>query len=574
MFANQNLAINGSAITDMSVKPFTKEAMIPAQQGLLDSSILLSSFVNLDPMRNMVMLQNSWDKQVMKKTSFANSIYNKVVSSQSILEVNGQDGGFKYKMAVETDNCLRTVEDTSDQSPDGYLGADGTSFRVVFNKKVAPFQAVTVDKAYGDFLYVAEYPEPLYVGNGYEHHLILIGSESDPNKVFPKNLAGADVVYQVASNSYIAEYSEKLGIPHLPDSTNYIECEFKLGSGQGAESEITGKANSYKLQTGYTTADTQAYLQELNKYGLNDTPLVAVQAQKANGSTLNSAADVMELLTIRSFNERFNSSLMFMTPAKISTSKGVIEFNEGLWQQMRRGKIFTYNKKGGFTLSDLVSVRNYVYKYNDSDVEDTYLHIEAGSELADNIERIISENAYKQVTNIAPLLGADRVMNSSPITGSWDALDVGVVKFNSAYLPGVGKLTVGKDKTLDYLDGYSDPRVNGINPGGKSHTTYSGYIFDVTDQKFSNNGKLPEGTRAVGGEFTAKSNVYLVRPEKDAIVWGRRNGRYSSRKASDVASAGNLMNEEFWIYGFGAMWMPDPSKFVMIELKNRYSGIR
>jgi hypothetical protein len=34
------------------------------------------------------------------------------------------------------------------------------------------------------------------------------------------------------------------------------------------------------------------------------------------------------------------------------------------------------------------------------------------------------------------------------------------------------------------------------------------------------------------------------------------------------------MGEGFFIYGFGAMWMPDPSKFVMIELKNRNSGIR
>lgn len=574
MFSNQNLALNGSAITNMSVAPITKADMIPAQQGLLDSSIMLTSFVELDPMRNTILLQNQWDKQVMRKTSFANSIYSKVVSRDAVLEVNGQDGGFRYKMAVETDNCLRTVEDTSDQSPDGYLGGDGTSFRVVLNKKLAPFQTVAVDKAYGDFLYVAESPEPLYVGHGYEHHFILLGSENDSKKVFSATFVQADVVYQVTSNSYITEYSEKLGIPHLPDSTNYIECEFKLGSGQGAESEITGKADSYKLQTGYTTADTQKYLSELASAGVEETPLAIIQASYTNGRTVTSAADVMELLTIRSFNERFNSSLMFMSPAKISTSKGVIEFNEGLWQQMRRGKIFTYNKKGGFTVADLVAVRNYVYKYNDSRIEDTFLNIDAGTELTNNIESIIANNAYSQVNNIAPLLGAQRVMDSSPITGSWDAMNVGVVKFESAVIPGVGKLTVTRDSSLDFLDGHSDPRVGGINPGGKDHTTYSGYIFDVTDQRYSNNGKLPDGTRSVGGETQAKSNVYLVRPEKNPIVWGRRNGRYSSRKASDIAAAGKLMNEEFFIYGFGAMWMPDPSKFVMIELKNRMSGIR
>ena len=117
MYSNKNLAINGAAITNMSVAPVRGEQMIQAQQGYLDSSILLSSFVELDPMRNMIMLQNKWDEQVVKRTSFASSIYKKVVGSNATLNVNGQDGGFKYKMAIETDNCFRTVEDTSDQSP-------------------------------------------------------------------------------------------------------------------------------------------------------------------------------------------------------------------------------------------------------------------------------------------------------------------------------------------------------------------------------------------------------------------------------------------------------------------------
>jgi hypothetical protein len=34
------------------------------------------------------------------------------------------------------------------------------------------------------------------------------------------------------------------------------------------------------------------------------------------------------------------------------------------------------------------------------------------------------------------------------------------------------------------------------------------------------------------------------------------------------------MGESFWIYGFGALWMPDPSKFVQISLKHKMGGIR
>ena len=567
MFSNQNLAINGAAITDMSTAMFPKDKLIAAQQGAFDSSILLSSILNLDPNKGMLLLQTAWDKQVMKKESFASSVYRRVVTSNAVLNVNGQDGRFKYKMAIETDNCLRTVDDTSDQSPDGFVGVDGSSFEITLNKKLSPYQTLTVDKAFGQYLMVDDV-EAEYVGYGYRHRVKLVGAEDDVNLAYPIEFLKNDVTYHVASNSYIAEYSEKLGIPHLPESSNYMEAEFKLGSGQGAEHWFTGKADSYKMNTGYTTADTQKYLQEVVGMGLDsDNPLALIQASTTTG-VINTVADLLEILTIRSFNKRFNSSLMFMPAAKISTSKGVIEFNEGLWQQMRKGKIFKYNKKGGLTESDLVAVRNYVYKYNDSRVEDTRLRIEAGSELTYNIERIIAKHAQNQLNFLAPILGSDRPFATHPVSGALNALVVAPVKFAEAPIPGVGMLSVTMDSSLDHIND-ADVRTRGINPGGKDHTTYSGYIWDVTDQTFSSNATLPEGTTAVGGETMAQSNVYLVRPERNAVVWGRENGRYSSKKASDVVASHKLMAEGFFIYGFGAMWMPDPSKFVMIELKNK-----
>jgi hypothetical protein len=570
MFSNQNLAINGSAITDISTAMFPKEKLIAAQQGAFDSSTLLTTILNLDPNKGMLLLQTAWDKQVMNKQSFASSIYRRVVTSNAVLNVNGQDGRFKYKMSIETDNCLRTVDDTSNQSPDGYVGVDGSTFKIVLNKKLSPFQTLTIDKAFGQYLMVEDV-EATYLGYGYEHVVKLVGSQDDINAAYPTNLLENDVTYYVASNSYITEYSEKLGIPHLPETSNYMEAEFKLGSGQGAEHWFTGKADSYKMNTGYTTADTQKYLQEVVSMGLDaENPLALIQASTTTG-TITTVSDLLEILTIRSFNKRFNSSLMFMPAAKESTSKGVIEFNEGLWQQMRRGIIFKYNKRGGFTESDLVAVRNYVYKYNDSNVEDTFLRIDAGSELTFNLERIIAKHAQAQLNFLAPILGADRPFAQHPVTGALNALVVAPVKFAEAMIPGVGRLSVTKDTSLDHIND-ADIRARGINPGGKDHTTYSGYIWDVTDQTFSSNATLPEGTKAVGGEMTAQHNVYLVRPERNAVVWGRENGRYSSRKASDVIASSKLMAEGFFIYGFGAMWMPDPSKFVMMELKNK-SGL-
>jgi hypothetical protein len=570
-FSNQNLQINGASVIGFDAIKKDEASLLVAQQGFQDVSTL-SSFIELDPMRNMLLMESAWDKKVVKRTSFADSIYRDAVSSNAVLEVNGQDGGFRYKMAIETDNCMKTVEDTSSQAADGYVGADGTSFRIVLNKQLSPFTPISCDMAFGDVLIVDD-QDVTFLGYGFEHWVKLVGSEEDRSKVYPASLLQNDVMYKEVANSYIAEYSERLAKVHMPGGTNYLECEFKLGSGQGVETWFTGKADSIKLLPGYTTADTDAYLKEIQMMGRDaDSEVIAAISQVSN-RTITTIANLLEMLAIKHFNEKFNTSLMFMVGSKISTSKGSLEFNEGLWRQMRRGKIVNYNKKGGAELPDLQTLRNYVHKYNNSRVEDTHLKMKAGSELYNNLERIIQQHAGTQMTALAPLMGTERRTEQRIVNGPLDELTVELVRFKSVVLPGVGKFEAIRDTTLDYISG-TDVRRKGVNPGGKDFTTYSGIIWDVTDQMYSNNATLPEGTKAVGGETTARQNVYLVRPERSAVVWGRENGRYNSQKASDIIASSKTMHESYFMYGFGAMWLTDPSKFVMLELKERYGAIR
>lgn len=573
MFTNINPAFNGAPITDVSVAPFQEKQIIAAQKGDFDSSTLLSTFLQLNPQKNMMLLQSKWDEQVMKRNTFSATLYNKVVMNKQVITVNGNDGGsFKYKIAVETDNCMRTTDDTSYQAVDGYVGADGTSFLITLNRKVSPGQTISTNPL-EDLNLVVTRDEVDYLSHGYQHRVVLLGSKEDSNKVYPAYLLKADVTYSVGSGSYFNEYGEELANTHFPASTNYMECEFRLGSGQGYEHWFTGKANSYKMQTGYTTADTQNYLADLYNDGYDGDKMLSIRATMANGTKKDYIADVLEMMTIKAFNKSFSKSLMFMTGAKYSDVKGSLEFNEGVWQQLRRGKIYKYNQKGGFTLSDIVQVRNYVYLNNDSVIEETFLNIDAGSELYTNLESIIQYHANKQIVQIAPLLGSSRVLPDNPVTGSLTDLRIAPVKFSQATLPGVGEFRATRDTSLDRISDEIDIRQRGINPGGKDYTTYSGFVWDVTDQKYSNNAKFPEGTTPVGGETRVAHNMYLVQPEKP-LYWGRDNGRYSSQKVSDIVSSKNLMGEGFWIYGFGAMWIPDPSKIVMIELKQRSGGIR
>jgi hypothetical protein len=104
-----------------------------------------------------------------------------------------------------------------------------------------------------------------------------------------------------------------------------------------------------------------------------------------------------------------------------------------------------------------------------------------------------------------------------------------------------------------------------MNPNGMDYTAYSAFIWDVTDQEYSNNGDLPKGVTAVGNNKEA--NIYMVTPKGDKVFWGRENGRYSMNSATDILASARTMHTSFFIYGFGAAWIKDQSKFVTLELE-------
>lgn len=561
-YSNYNMSINSDIMTSFDVIKRDEAIALRNSKGYQDWSTL-SSWVEQDPLKNMLTLETAWNKQDITRLS----LFQDAVKHDAVLEVNGWEGEFHYKMPVETDNCMKTVEDTSDQAIDGSVGADGTPFKIVINRTLSPNTPISCDGVDGDVLIVSDLYPVADLGYGYEHWVILASSLTDPDRSYDASLLESGREYFEMGNAYIAEYSEQLGKVHMPSGTNYITAKFKLGSGQGVETWFTGKANSVSLMPGYTTADTQAYINEINGMGYdseNDVVAGVIQ-DKSTGKRTVTVGSLLEKLAIQKFSKNFNTSLMFMQGANISTSKGNLVYNEGLWRQMLRGFIHTYAMRGDFTFNDLRILRDYVFQGNPGmKAEDSILRMKCGSELYDNMEVLIQNEAFRQVDNLAPLLGSDRPLPSNPITGQLDNLEVALVKFGKVKVPGIGMVQPIRDTTMDYTK-LTDRQLKGMNPGGKDFTTYSGIVWDVTDQAYSNNKQLPAGTKAVNSNVNA--NIYLVKPQGDSIFWGRENGRYSQSRSSDILASAKTMHESFFMYGFGAMWMADPSKFAMTQLE-------
>jgi hypothetical protein len=98
-------------------------------------------------------------------------------------------------------------------------------------------------------------------------------------------------------------------------------------------------------------------------------------------------------------------------------------------------------------------------------------------------------------------------------------------------------------------------------------------IWDVADQKYSNNNTLPKGAKLMeGGD--AGANMYIVKPEAGLTFWGSENGRYSMESNSGIISSSKYQTQGFWIYSMCAAWIKDLSRFVIIELDPKYrSGV-
>lgn len=554
-FANNGLSRSGDTVIEIVKSTTTGGAERAIQDFGEQNFASLNSWWKQDPMKNHLKLQTFFGSQAGTQSV---PLFQDVLQHDAILELNGWEDKFTYDTPIDTDDCVKTADDTSYQQ---LAGADGTTFKIVLNREFSPYTTLTADGMDGDAISVSDAEPVRDLGWGWEHTVVLM--TNDPDKSYPSYLLQKDIEY-FETGGGIAEYSEKLNTIHLPVGTKYMTSEFQLGTGQGVETAVTGKANSVDLRWG--TTSSMDYIKEIESFYKTGNEVVFMQDKSTKGSSSHkyTVASIQEMLAIQKFNNNFSVSLMFQRAATLKTNKGVMRYNEGLWHQMRRGYIITYAKRGGINKEHIKQARDYVFKANPSmNSIDSEITFECGSEAFNNILEIFKPEFLHQLGNIQALLGSERLIDN-PVSGDLYNLKLKPVRVTSLYLPGIGQVTINENHQLNYVN-ITDKNLRGMNPNGQDYTTYSMIIWDASDKKYSNNGDLPKGTSRVGEDNGA--NIYMVAPKGDKIFWGRENGRYSTQTATDIIASAKTMHSSFFIYGFGAMLMLDPSKFVTIELE-------
>lgn len=523
----------------------------------------MSSWYKQDPDKYNLGLITLWGQQAMDSYP----MYKELLAKKAMMEVNGDNGTFTYEIAIKDSGKCMTVRDTSNQA---YAGLDNSNFKIVLNRRYAPGVVLSTDAIYAEQIIVTDEEEIKQTAEGFEHTVKL--TSNDKRATYDSNLLVKGIQYFKISHNIFGEYGTNYENVDLIDTPTTMKCMFQLGNMSGAEAYITGKADRQSFSGAAT--QTKDYLDSLmgemdtlGEYALlTDVSNIGADGKVKSIRNMR-IGSTMQMLVHREHQKSVSTQLLFQKAGTYRGSNGVTTMNEGIMHQIRRGKLIQYSRPMGITRAHINEAKEYVFRNNPrlADV-DTYIQFSGGKYAVQNVYQIFKEEINAQFGSFEKLLGADRVLPKSPVSGaSLTELTLGAVRFTSVFIPGLGNVSVKHDPSLDNYP-LADRFQKGFHQGGFAHTSYSLVIWDVADQQYSNNKKIPQGAKLVeGGD--SNSNIYIVKPEGAMTYWGSENGRYDNMSATDIVSSSKYQTQSFWIYSICAAWVRDLSRYCIVELQ-------
>lgn len=539
---------------------FTGAKSVKSIQGYQDLPSMYSWYKE-DPDKHHLGMMSLWGQQAQ----VTYPIYRELLQSKSVIEVNGFDGSFTYDIPIQEYKGVYTTRDMAWQA---YPGIDGGSFKIVLNKEFTTGDILSNDVEFGQQLVVSGEEPVQQVGDGFEHTVKLV--DDDKGTWFlPSNLAKGITFYKV-NHVILGEYGTNYSHVDMPDTVGKMRCEYRLGSIRGVEAYVTGMADSKNF--GGAALASKEYLNKLAQEAESLGEIAVMANIKISGGkkvpdmkTARIGA-TMEFLVHRELEKLTAQALLFQKAGTIRDSNGVARLNEGLWHQLRRGKIIKYGRPGGITREHLKEAAEYIFRANpDKPIAERRIKFKAGKLAYENILEIFKDEVNHQNAGLNNWLGSDRILPKSPVSGA-DLMNLKYepVRFTNVFIPQIGQIEIVEDTSLN-VQPLSDRFAKGFHPSGVAHTAYSLVIWDVADQQYSNNEDLPKGAKIVDGGNKG-ANVFLVKPEGEMSYWGSSNGRYNINKAGDIVSSHKQIGQEFWAWNSIGIFVKDLTKFIMIEL--------
>src|SRR5690606_2263915 len=252
------------------------------------------------------------------------------------------------------------------------------------------------------------------IGGAQFEHLVTLNT-NNRETFSPSYLLGKGISYFVTGHG-IAEYGTEFAKVRMPKYVGSETIEFRLVSIRGAESFVTGKADSINL--GGAIAQSKDYQDKLMQEADRLGELMVMMDLDKSGRPIKGTQRIgatMQYLVFRELDRLTANSLLFQRAATVRTTNGNIRYNEGLWHQLRRGKIITYGRPGGITREHIKEAVSYVFRQNpEKPTIERRIRFKCGTEAYNNVLEIFDEEVNHQLARISALTGSDRLLPKNP----------------------------------------------------------------------------------------------------------------------------------------------------------------
>lgn len=499
-------------------------------------------------------------------TNYNMPMYMGMIKQDATITVNGANGKFRYDLPISETMEVVTVEDTSLKY--SRPGIDESMFELVLNAEFTQGDILTYDVVDGCQLIISTERPPRQEGENWRYWCKLWGRSRA--KYFPKDMLRAGIKY-FKTTDVLGEFSTQFSKTGGGSKAGSMTCEFELAGHRGVE----GATTMYAGMKSFSWADkgTQNFIEKayakiraLSDQRGGDANYAIIGSRLPNGTIDMRNARVASTLSLYCLAELAKMEayeLMFMRGGRIKGHNGVLMKNEGLYHQLRRGFTITYSRPGGLNREHFLAASDYIYRGRiDITIEKRVMRFKVGGMVYKNIVEIFRDEFNAQLGVLAPLLGNDRII-TNPVSGPNNALELGTVSIKSVTLPGIGKVIIEHEPSLDYIDMIDRSQlIDGMIP----ITSYSCIMEDLTSPEYSNAyAGIPNTAEARIGNMN--SNVFYVKPDGGSMWWGYEQGRWSHRaSAQELISSGSRLGESFWCHSISSCWVKDASRFVTIEL--------
>lgn len=586
-FANyQNFPshINGEEI--ISIVQGKKHFNSATFQGMLDRNEYL---YNEEQGRYHLGLLSAWGMQ--SKESFP--IISKLLERGAELKVKGFFGEFTYdKPFYDPKQGMRTIASTVVEAGD-YPGIDESEFDLILSEKCYPGDIIATDLYGEEEQLIVRFGDASELnGQGWRTTVTLTSASA--GKYYNPSFLDTNINYYKINHVGVEHTSTFTGVDGIAGApSGSLRARFKLGGIRGVEGYVTGFADAINSGLAAVEGDgkaEEAVAQMQMKYADGDESANTLIFGKEGELPSYRATSLMEFLVERTLAKRTATSHLWQKHGQLKSANGaLIYLNEGVWHQLRRGKIITFPKYGGITKAHLAEAINYMYLGNpDLPWEEREVVFEGGKLAEDNLLLLFQNEIYQQTQalqqgNMLKLLFGDKgilddKLRNSLISGKdLNNLEIkSLLRFVAVSFIGIaGKVSIRHNPSMDHLNGNPvDNRGQGFR-NGYDWTSHSLIVWDVTDQSYSNNEKNIVGAKNLNGNTRITSNLYLVRPEEGMTYKGQENGRWDRGKTAGIVSSSRAIQQGFWAFNSSAQWIPNPEKVVMIELSKgaRRSGL-